>query len=242
MLLGLAGMANRERELVLQHFEERTVSSKLVEQLLADAGRLIDCARAGQEEYVRAAQRQVAFSWRFRFAHFLHRRFGLEGPLVDALADRFESLLVNRIVLEELAPFIDDKLASLVGEAITPRLHQIVNQRQEMTRAALEALRMQYPDYASLLERRVLIRIALRRQDQEYRALFDEGVIGPELYGPAWRGRVGARHGRGTATPGSGPGSPRPHQQGEDVWRCQPHRSATGPGGAVAEAPLRAAR
>jgi CPA1 family monovalent cation:H+ antiporter len=193
MLLGLAGIASRERELVLRHFEQRTVSSKLVEQLLADAGRLIDCARTGQEEYIRSAQRQVGFSRRFRFAHFLHRRLGIDGPLVDALANRFESLLVSRIVLEELDPFIDDKLAPLVGETITPRLHQIVNQRQEMTAAALEALRMQYPDYASLLERRVLIRIALRRQDQEYRALFDDGVIGPELYGVLRREVASAR-------------------------------------------------
>jgi CPA1 family monovalent cation:H+ antiporter len=52
-----------------------------------------------------------------------------------------------------------------------------------MTRTALEAMRTQYPEYAMLLERRLLSKIALRRQDQEYRALFDGGVIGPELYG-----------------------------------------------------------
>ena len=62
MLLGLVAMANRERELVLRHFEERTVSSRLVEQLLADAGRLIDRARTGgQAEYIAAAQRRWAF-------------------------------------------------------------------------------------------------------------------------------------------------------------------------------------
>jgi CPA1 family monovalent cation:H+ antiporter len=159
------------------------VSGRLVELLLADAGRLVDRARSGgQAEYIRTAQRQAGFSQRFRFAHFLHRRFGIDTPLVDALADRFEMLLVKRIVLEELAPFIDDKLAPLVGERITPQLHEILRQRQEMTRTALEALRTQYPSYASLLERRLLNKVALRRQDQEYRALFDSGVIGPELY------------------------------------------------------------
>jgi monovalent cation:H+ antiporter, CPA1 family len=183
MLLGLVAMANRQRELVLRHFEERTVSSKLVEQLLADAGHLLDGARAGQEEYMRAAHRQVGFSRRFRLVHFLHRRFNIDAPLVDALADRFESLLVNRILVDEMGPFIDDKLAPLVAERVTAQLHEILRQRLEMTRTALEALRVQYPDYASLLERRLLNKVALRRQDQEYRALFDGGVIGPELYG-----------------------------------------------------------
>ncbi len=192
-LLGLVAIANRERELILRHFEERTVSSKLVERLLADVGRLLDRARAGQAEYMRAAQRQVGFSRRFRAAHFLHRRFGIDAPLVDALADRFESLLVNGIVLDELGPFIDDKLATLVGERVAERLHETVRQRQEMTHTALEALRVQYPDYAGLLERRLLDKIALRRQEQEYRALFDGGVIGPELYGVLRRDVQSAR-------------------------------------------------
>jgi monovalent cation:H+ antiporter, CPA1 family len=183
MQLGLVATANRQREQVLRHFEERTVSSKLVEQLLADAGRLIEGAKAGQEEYMRAAHRQVGFSRRFRAAHFLHRRFGIDAPLVDALADRFEIVLVNRIVLEDMGPFIDDKLAALVGERVTQQLHDILHQRLDMTHTALEALRVQYPNYANLLERRLLNKVALRRQDQEYRALFDGGVIGPELYG-----------------------------------------------------------
>jgi CPA1 family monovalent cation:H+ antiporter len=86
-------------------------------------------------------------------------------------------------VQEELGPFIDDKLAVLVGERVAPQLHDILRQCQDMTRTALEAMRTQYPDYALVLERRLLSKVALRRQDQEYRALFEGGVIGPELYG-----------------------------------------------------------
>jgi CPA1 family monovalent cation:H+ antiporter len=51
-----------------------------------------------------------------------------------------------------------------------------------MTGVALDALRQQYPAYADLLERRFLNRFALRREDLEYRTLFEEGVIGPELH------------------------------------------------------------
>jgi CPA1 family monovalent cation:H+ antiporter len=52
-----------------------------------------------------------------------------------------------------------------------------------MTTAALEAMGAQYPEYAALLEERFLRRLALRREDLEYRSLFEEHVIGPELFG-----------------------------------------------------------
>ena len=91
-------------------------------------------------------------------------------------------MLVNGIVLTELAPYVDEKLAPLLGERVTPLLHEILHQRQDMTGAALDALRQQYPAYADLLERRFLNRFALRREDLEYRTLFEEGVIGPELH------------------------------------------------------------
>ena len=55
-------------------------------------------------------------------------------------------------------------VATLVGEQAAAQLHEIVSQRQDMTRTALEAMRTQYPEYAILLERRLLSKIALRRQ------------------------------------------------------------------------------
>src|SRR6202051_5115377 len=70
MLLGLVALGQRERELVLKHFAERTVSGHLVEELLADVGRIIDRTRAsGRAGYISAAQRLADFSPRFRFAH-----------------------------------------------------------------------------------------------------------------------------------------------------------------------------
>jgi len=194
MLLGLVALANHERDLVRRHFAERSISGRIVEQMLANVGRIVDRTRAGgRSEYLRATQRMIDFSQRFRFAHFLHRRFGIDGPLVDSLADRFESLLVNGIVLTELAPYVDEKLAPLIGERVTPALHEILRQRQDLTGVALEAMREQYPAYAVLLERRFLNRVVLRREDREYRTLFEEGVIGPELYNSLRRELEAAR-------------------------------------------------
>ncbi len=183
LLLGLAALASHERELVLHHFAERTVSGRVVEEMLAFAGRLIDRIRVGDPaEYLRAARPMVDFSRQFRFAHWIHRHFRIEGPLVDRLADRFESLLVQQIVLKELEPYIEEKLVPLLGEQVASTLHEALRGRHEMTGAALDALRQQYPAYAEELERRILNKVWLRREDVEYRALFEDGVIGPELY------------------------------------------------------------
>src|SRR5262249_30506342 len=72
--------------------------------------------------------------------------------------------------------------APLIGEAATARVREILHQRRAMNATALEALRQQYPSYAELLERRILDKIWLRREETEYRALFRDGGIGPELY------------------------------------------------------------
>ena len=183
LLLGLLAVANQERELVLQHFGEQTIAGPVVEKMLADAGRTIDRTRTkGPAEYVRAARHAIDFSWRFRLAQFVHRRFQIDGPLVDAVSDRFERLLVLRIVLDQLVEYVDEKLTPLVGESVAGDLRKLLAERQEMTSAALAALRVQHPDYAELLERRFLGKVALRYEDRQQQALLQNGVIGPELY------------------------------------------------------------
>jgi len=183
LLLGLAALASHERELVLHHFGERTMSGRIVEEMLAFVGRLVDRIRAGDPaEYLRTARHMVDFSPRFRFALWAHRHLRIEGPLVDRLADRFESLLVQQIVLKELEPYIEEKLVPLLGDKVASMLREVLRGRHEMTGAALDALRQQYPAYAEELERRILYKTWLRREDVEYRTLFEDGVIGPELY------------------------------------------------------------
>jgi CPA1 family monovalent cation:H+ antiporter len=192
--LGLVAITQREREIVLEHFDARTVSGRTVEELLNDVGLLLERARSrGCDAYLAAGHQLVGFSRDFRVAHFLHRRLGIDGPLVDRLADRFERLLVSRIVLEELKPYPASALTGLVTPPLIGRLEAAVAERQQMAQAALEALGAQYPEYAALLEQRFLRRLALRRESLEYRVLFDERVIGPELYGALQRDLQAAR-------------------------------------------------
>ncbi|MBB4018443.1 CPA1 family monovalent cation:H+ antiporter [Chelatococcus caeni] len=181
--LGLLTLAGRERDIIIERMRARTVSAALLPSLLAQAETLLDRARAGGwSEYQRAAKQTLAFDWKFGFAQFLHRRLHASGPLERLLARRFEMLFVARTVLEELSPFIDSKIVPILGLRVGEVLHEIVERRQEAVAAGLDALRLQYPLYAESLERRLLRKIALRQEELEYIVLFEDGLIGPELY------------------------------------------------------------
>jgi CPA1 family monovalent cation:H+ antiporter len=179
--LGLFALATHERELILDL--HRAVSRPIVERLLADVEEIVDGARSdGRLGYNRAARRQLVFSWSFRLAHQLHRLARIDRPLVANLQARFELLLVSRMVLEELAPFVGRRMAPLLGQRVGELLGEVVGQRLSATARALDALRLQYPAYADALEQRFLRRLALRLEASEYQSLHDEGLIGPELY------------------------------------------------------------
>ena len=199
--LGVIALANRERELITEHFRERSVSRRTLEQLLINVEKIIDASRAhGRVGYNRAVRRTLAFGALFRLAHLLHRRYGVDRLLALRLADRFERILVLRMVVDELSRFIDQKMTLVLGPRIAELLRDIAGQRRDATAKALDALRLQYPAYADDLERRFVLRSALRMEEREYQTMFDEGLIGQELYNDLLR-EVGERRSRALLRP-----------------------------------------
>jgi CPA1 family monovalent cation:H+ antiporter len=199
--LGLVTLANRERELVLQHFRYGAVPRPILEQLLTGAERLSEGARsAGRTGYNRAARRLLRFRPGFRFAHALHRFARLDRPLVRQLSYRFELLLVSRIVLEELAGVVRSRMSAVLGARVAEILREIVDQRLGATTTALDALRLQYPAYAEALQGRFLRYSGLRLESAQYQELFQEGLIGRELYNNLQRG-VASRRAEAAARP-----------------------------------------
>ncbi len=181
--IGLVALANRERELILAHYQQRTVSSVIVEPLMAYAGHLADSARAqGRIGYNRAARRMLAFPFQFRMAEFIHRRLGYARPLVTQLTLRFEMQLLSQLVLDELQSFGRSRLPPLLGDRVAEIVEDMLATRLDHVEQALDALRLQYPSYAESLERRFLRRFALRLEEVEYQVLRDEALIGQELY------------------------------------------------------------
>jgi monovalent cation:H+ antiporter, CPA1 family len=189
LALALVTLAGRERDLILEHYREGTISVALVEPLLTNADLLGERARTGgRTEYQRAAKQTLGFGWRFKLAQWLHRHLKIEGYLARLLAHRFELLFTTRILIEAMIPFIDRKISPILGLRVGEILQEIIGRRREALDTALDAVRLQYPSYAESLERRLLRKAALRQEELEYDVLFADGLIGPELHGSLRRG------------------------------------------------------
>lgn len=183
MRVGAVALAWRERDRILDHFRHRTVSGERIQVLLTEAERLIECARTGGlDGYEAEAARGLRFPWRFRIAQVLHRHFRRDRLLARLVAQRFEILLIRRMMLEDLAAFVREKLQPVLGPHIAERLNAYLSARGNDVARGLDALRLQYPGYAEALERHFLVKAALRQEELEYERLHDEGLIGPELY------------------------------------------------------------
>ena len=182
-IVGLIALANREEELYRFHFAEGRVSRPAVVPLLAKAGRLRDNAKVrGRDGYLAAARDRLRFRVAFRWAHWLHRRLWLQHPLARVLSDRFEMLLVTRMVLEELLEFADDKLKTILDPSTGEWLSGVLRERLAVCEESLAAMRLQYPEYARALAERFLRLAALRTEDHEYRTLLSESLISQEVH------------------------------------------------------------
>ncbi|WP_342069335.1 cation:proton antiporter [Yoonia algicola] len=181
--LGLIALAGFERDTILARVRERTISARMAEQILLDADRLIEGARAGgRNGYQRAARKSVAYGRGFRAAGLLHSRLGISAPLVRITADRFELLLSQRLTLRDLGAFIEGRINRIHGRRVADLLLELLARRIEIVETALDGLRLQYPGYAEELERRFIRRTALRLEEREYTAMREDGLIGAEVH------------------------------------------------------------
>ena len=182
LALALVVLAQAERTALLRHGEDAVISPGVAERLNREAQRMREAARAaGRSGYLGAAGRMTLFSRRFRLALALQRWIGWRAPLSAALAERFEGLLVRRMVLSELVPYCETRIAPVMGPRVAAVCRAILDRRANGLESALAALGLQYPHYAVLLEQRFLERIALTQEHREYQMLRAEGIIGAEV-------------------------------------------------------------
>ena len=91
-------------------------------------------------------------------------------------------LLTRHLALEELAQFAGSRLEPMLGRSAATVLRKIIAGRAEAIARALDALRLQYPEHARTLEARFLEQSGLQLLLLRYRDLFEEGLIGGELF------------------------------------------------------------
>lgn len=192
MTIGLVAATNQERRIVLDHHTRHTVSGSAIERLLRNTNRILDAAKAeGEAGYKHAAEEVLQFPRGFRIANFLHRALHIDGPLRRQISIRFETMLVRRLTLEELARFTGSQLHALLGADVCETLGTILAARAEATSRALDALRLQYPEHAEALERRFLQQSGLQLLVSRYNDLYEEGLIGRELFDDLQREHAG---------------------------------------------------
>jgi monovalent cation:H+ antiporter, CPA1 family len=181
--LGLIALAGRERDLLIAARRMGRIPAGLHQRLLGETDRIMETTRSGGRAGYRRAYRSTLSGDRtLRMAWILHERFRISAPLERALERRFELLIAQAGLLEELPPFIDGRIRRIHGKRVTALLHALIARRREETREALEALRVQLPGYAQETEARWVRRTALEVEEREYRALHEDRLIDQELH------------------------------------------------------------
>jgi monovalent cation:H+ antiporter, CPA1 family len=181
--VALVALGNQERTLVLETLARRAASPAAMQALMHNAERLIEGARSsGRLGYRRAVDQALDFPPSFRTAYFLYRRFGVRRFLAERLGERFETLLLTRLLIQELSGDAATQLRSFFSDRVAGLVDAILAARLEKTTSGLDALRRQYQDYAAALEARFLRQSALRQEMGRYEALYESGLIPAEVY------------------------------------------------------------
>ena len=182
LVVGIIALANQEKALLMEQRFSGGLPHALVDRYQLAVEAMIDAAREdGRLGYLRAARRPHRHGPWFRALGWLHYRLGLQRPLAAHLAQRFQYLLLNRIILRELIVFLEFRLAALVGERLAEILNEILDIRLSEVERHLEALRLQYPSFARQLDYKVLERYAFREELEQIGQLREAGIISAEL-------------------------------------------------------------
>lgn len=182
--VGLIALVTREREITMRHLDDRSISAGTAGRLLADISRMEEQVRSeGRLGYLNTSRANLRHSTSFRGAQVLHRYLGLHSPLARRVADRFEYLLALRSVANDLLAFKGKAISPVFGDRVAEILAEIIKQRKDEILKEYEALRLQYPKYASALDARFLASRALHSERNAIEVAYERRIIGPELRG-----------------------------------------------------------
>ena len=181
--IGLGTLVNRERQIFLKRFADGFISDRITRALLANIDTLEDGLKSdGLDGYASGVREKLGFDLSFRIAMELQRRVGYSQMLAERLAERFDTLIATQSALRELSAYARDKLPSVLGEGAAARISDEMADRIRLTDQALDALKLQYPDYYETVQRAYLGRAAVRLEDQDYRRMLSEQMISQEVY------------------------------------------------------------
>ncbi|WP_165769554.1 cation:proton antiporter [Arboricoccus pini] len=181
-ITALATVTGREMQLYIEEMARRMVSRVSGRQALRNASLLFDQVKArGFAGYRNGVKRIDRFDRGTRFAAFLQRRFGIQGPLARRLSIRVEMFLIKRRIIEELLGFTNGRIKALFGERTAELIDKVLEARFEQIDRNLDALRLQYPRHWDAALKQYLGRIATRLEYDRYQRMYEEGLLSPQL-------------------------------------------------------------
>lgn len=179
----LLAVTAREQRLVRSYRESGLLSVPAVHRLARQAAHLEEAAHRGEAEaYTAAAAEALQFTRGFRLASALQRRFGLSGPLEEALYGRAVLLVFTEVMCRDLQGFATGRLADVFGRGVAAELDEMLAQRLATATQSLAALRLLYPQFLHELETRILHRARLRLEEATLDRLMEEGLVSQEIH------------------------------------------------------------
>ena len=181
--IGLAILINRERQICYEQFSEGFTSDRITRAVLVNIDTLEDSIKTyGHRGYMIGVCEKLEFDVLFRIAIKLQRSAGYSKMLADRISERFEILMASQSNLAKLEVYANSKIPELLGEELTQKISDILTDRIKLTNQALDALKLQYPEYFQTIQRVHLGRTALRLEDQNYEQMYKDQLIGQDIY------------------------------------------------------------
>ena len=182
LVTALLTLSRREAELYADERAKRMLPRTASSALIRHVGSLIDALRTqGLDGYRRLAREQFGIDRRTRLAVLLHRVLRIHGPLARRLTASLEQNIVQRYVLKQLLAFNEARIERLFGERVAEVAGLFLETRLDQTERAIDALRLQYPDYWRFFGERYLRLAALRLEYDEIEQLEQERLLPPQV-------------------------------------------------------------
>ena len=181
--IGLMSAIGQERKHYMNDYSKGYVDPSNSRDLLATADDILDALKAnGVQGYVAASESGLGFDWRIRLAMQIQRRFGIIGPLRNNLSNRWARLRATLSALSRIQKVGITDIKSLIDDKVAGRLVELIEARIAKTEVALDALRVQYPEYANKVQTLHLDKITLNQELGKYKELYSDSIITTEIY------------------------------------------------------------
>ena len=181
--LGLSMIASRQSELVLVGLGEQGLDRRTTERLLSVSERMEDDVKAdGIAGFEKSIGRSLRYPRSFKLVLKLHRSLGLQRLLGQELGQRFVELVAWRWLTRRLIAFANTQIRPMLGDEATDTIQDTLRDRLARVEENMQALRLQYPQFAEWLEQNYLGRLARTLERSRYRKMLEESVITGEVY------------------------------------------------------------